>query len=414
MSDKTTLAEQQLLGCLLWREGVGLETTPFTVEDFLVPVHRKIWAAMVELREEGLPVNDSTIYPRAGCLASDLEPLANAVCTGRNLEHFSLELGRAIAERRAAEIRKALAAKIRTADDPVAATREAQAEIQAVRARYAPENLESEFDAVATRVYGDLRNGVVTPVLFSGVGWFDRLVMGWMPGEQHILAGRPGCGKTDLAVQLMKKLALRGVKSCFFSIEMTAEVLLHRVISTIILEDTNPVFRATIPDDRIRSMVLMSEQEARAITKNIDLHTRRCNRMSAVEPILRRAVENGAQIVFLDYLQLMSGEGRTRNEEIERISRGMRELVKELGISSVLLAQLNRAADNDERPPRLSDLKDSGAIEQDADTVVFLQKTKNKTMAMVAKGRNIGRRGIPLYHTGATHQFFEQENDHAK
>jgi replicative DNA helicase len=409
-----TIQEAQLLGSLLYREGEGIEALPFDEQDFVQPDHRKIWRAIQRLRADGCPANEHTVYPVAGCRASVVSSVVDTVCSSRNLEHFAAQLAAEVSLRKVAEAQRRLAGNVSAGADPIETSREAQQEIDAIRAKYLPSVAPSEFDDAASSVFDDLRNGVVPDVLYSGLQWFDRITMGWMPGEQMIVGARPGAGKTDLAIQLMIELSLSDTRSCFFSIEMTAKALFHRVLAVITGEDTNKVFRAHSPDSRVRGIVLSTEAQARQVIRNIDLHTRNISNLEAMLPIIRRSAQGGSRIVFVDYLQLMNGQGRTRTEEIERISRGLREAAKHHGMTNVLLAQISRDIERDQRMPKLSDLKDSGAIEQDADTVLFLHRpdpNKPATQAMIAKGRNIGRGFAKLIHTGATHKFYEEAQD---
>ena len=412
MESNRKIAEAQLLGALLYREGSGMEGLPFSADDFLIPLHRAVWESMGELMEQGKSIALDTVYVQAKAKASEVDSLCNTVCSGRNLLHFSRRLSEIVFAEKERMVQDRLAVSIKGDGDPLEAAKVAAQEIDEIRAHYLPETLEPEFDAAATELFHQLRTGEQPPVLFTGVPWFDGIMKGWKAGEQCIIAARPSCGKTDLAIQLMMSLANRGVKSCFFSIEMTAQALLERVLAVITGEDVNKVFRATKPNPLTKEAILGAEAQARAIVRHIDLYTRRVSSLSAILPVLRRSASRGAKVMFLDYLQLMSGEGRSRNEEIERISRGIREAVKELGIPSVLLAQINRASEKDNRTPRLIDLKDSGAIEQDADSVLLLHRQKaGDTLGILAKGRSVGRGMIKLHHTGATHQFYELEEE---
>jgi len=412
-ASSAVLAEAQVLGALLHREGDGIATLPFSDEDFLSETHRRIWRVMAKRHENGEPINAATIYREAETKASVCLQVMNTVVTGTNLGYFSEELGRIIVARRREAISKAMAMDVQTAPDPVSVARKAEKDIEAIQARYLPSCCEPEFESVLSRVFSDLRAGVVPDVLMTGCCWWDRATKGLMPGEQSIIAARPSVGKTDLAIQLMMCLAKRKVRSCFFSIEMTAEALLHRILAVLTMDDVTPVFRATTPNPITRNNILEKEREAREIVRYIDLYTRNVSRLELIVPVMRRSVAHGSRAMFLDYLQLMHGDGRSRNEEIERISRGVREAAKDLRIPSILLAQINRSQEKDKRPPRLSDLKDSGAIEQDADMVMLLHRDEGAEMtkAIIAKGRNIGRGVVPLRHTGATHTFYEIEED---
>lgn len=210
-------------------------------------------------------------------------------------------------------------------------------------------------------------NGMLTPVnaLTSHTG-------GWQKSTLTIVAARPGMGKTAFALECCIRPALDGVPTAFFSLEMNNQQLVSRALASesnvnvqkIVTRkidryeidaidrchvlDGLPLYVVDKPDVTIESFKTMARQLVR---------------------------EKGVQLIVLDYLQLMSSssKGRTREQDISEISRGLKVLSRELNIPIIALSQLSRAVESrEDRKPQLSDLRESGAIEQDADNVIFL------------------------------------------
>lgn len=218
--------------------------------------------------------------------------------------------------------------------------------------------------------------------LASGFKEIDRLTSGWQPGELIVIGARPAMGKTAFALSMLKNICIdQDIPALFFSLEMSNEVLMSRVVSNV----------CEIPLNKIRSGQLEPYMWDALSTKQDDLlgkpfYLDETPGLSIFElrSKARRAVhEKGVQLIVIDYLQLMTAEGLSygsREQEISMISRSLKGLAKELAIPIIALAQLNRdiekrqMGDANSKQPQLSDLRESGAIEQDADIVCFLHR----------------------------------------
>lgn len=218
--------------------------------------------------------------------------------------------------------------------------------------------------------------------LVTGFPELDTLTSGLHPGELIIIGARPAMGKTAFALSLLKTLSVdMSIPTLFFSLEMSNESLMMRVLSNV----------CEIPLSKLRSGQLeYYEWETLAIRKEMlcgkPLYLDETPGLSIFElrSKARRAVrEKGVQLIVIDYLQLMTAEGLqygSREQEISLISRSLKSLAKELQIPIIALAQLNRdiekrqQSDSNSRQPQLSDLRESGSIEQDADIVGFLHR----------------------------------------
>jgi len=214
----------------------------------------------------------------------------------------------------------------------------------------------------------------------SGFTKLDEMTSGWQRSDLVILAGRPAMGKTSFALSIAKNIAIDNrVATAFFSLEMSNVQLVNRLISNACEIDSKKVMNGQLDD-----------AEWARLDKNIrklegaPLYLDDTPGLSIFElrTKARRLVrEKGVQIIMIDYLQLMNANGMrfgNRQEEVSTISRSLKSLAKELDIPIIALSQLNRSVEqrdsNDGKRPQLSDLRESGAIEQDADMVLFVHR----------------------------------------
>ena len=248
----------------------------------------------------------------------------------------------------------------------------------------------------------------------TGYDDLDRMTSGWQNSDLIIIAGRPAMGKTALVLTMAKNMAIDfSIPVGIFSLEMPNVQLVKRIISNIAEVDADKITSGRLSDDdldrinhRLRSAykapLYLDETPGLSIT---EMRTK-----------ARRLVkENGVRIIIIDYLQLMTaGGGRfgSREQEVSTISRSLKALAKELNIPIIALSQLNRGNESrEDKRPMLSDLRESGAIEQDADIVCFIHRPEYYTKAtedaqgndirglaelIVAKHRNGATRDITL------------------
>ncbi len=210
---------------------------------------------------------------------------------------------------------------------------------------------------------------------------FDRLTTGLHPGQITIVAARPGMGKTSWFISALLHCSIKnGGVAALFSLEMSKEELGTRILSALTRIDSKRLKTGQLSREEFRKLIEASEQIASAPIhvddspglSVMDLRSR-CRRLKAREKRL--------DVIIIDYLQLMrppkgsESKGGNREQEISAISRGLKELAKELSVPIIALSQLSRGVEtrNDKRP-MLSDLRESGAIEQDADLVTFIYR----------------------------------------
>ena len=271
------------------------------------------------------------------------------------------------------------------------------------------------------------KNGITG--VASGFGNLDAYTGGFQPSDMIILAGRPGMGKTTFALNLAYNISESYKNILFFSLEMGGSQLVKRILSALSLVSSDRMRTGKITDQELELLV----QNATEISKkHIYIYDNTLLTIADLrnECMKAKTKENGLDIVFIDYLQLMkAGENykgaryggyMPRQEEVAEISRNIKALAKELKVPIIALSQLNRDADAKERP-QLSDLRESGAIEQDADMVLIINKPKDKnenqegvesdkTDIIIAKHRNGSTGTINLRFDKNTTRFTEWDS----
>ena len=222
----------------------------------------------------------------------------------------------------------------------------------------------------AIKIYkGEVKSGIETP--FEKI---NKSTGGWRDTELIIVAARPGMGKTALILKDCVHSARQGIPTAFFSLEMSAQKLTDRILSMECKVDSDKFnIKGLSPDDV--SSILPTKKEIQNIPLYID-DTASLSIMDLRIKLKRMVRKFGIKKAAIDYLQLMSGKGNNREQEISKISRGLKKLAMELKIPIIALSQLSRAVETRGgcKRPMLSDLRDSGAIEQDADVVTFVYR----------------------------------------
>jgi replicative DNA helicase len=256
----------------------------------------------------------------------------------------------------------------------------------------------------------------------SGFTKIDRITGGWQPGNLIIIAGRPSMGKTALALSLLTNSANYGFPACMFSLEMSESELTGRLLSGVSGYTNHEIRNAQINYDK-----LVDDSNAIAVKPIYIDDTPALSIFELKSKIKKLIIRNGIKLAIVDYLQLMTSEGSNREQEVSKISRGLKAIAKEMNIPIIALSQLNRSVeDRSDKKPRLSDLRESGAIEQDADIVCFIHRpayygirtvmaegneisSQDVMMIEIAKNRNGALNDIALYHNKSLTQISQEE-----
>ena len=219
------------------------------------------------------------------------------------------------------------------------------------------------------------REGKSITGISTGYGELDKLLSGLQPSELIILAARPSQGKTALALNFAENIAIRGGEPvAIFSLEMSKESLLQRLIASVAQIDAHKFRTGHLSKEDWRRM---TEALGGISSAPVWIDDAGSNSVLEIGAKARRLMrDKGLKLLIVDYLQLITARGRfnSRQEEVSSISRNLKGLAKELKIPVLVLSQLTRAPEREERGPQLSDLRESGAIEQDADVVMFIYR----------------------------------------
>ncbi len=240
------------------------------------------------------------------------------------------------------------------------------------------ENIASTFERIL-----EVLDGKVKPGISTGFRHLDQLTGGLKPAEMFVLAARPSIGKTAIALNIVRNIALGGenVKVAFFSLEMSAEQITRRLICTEADVPESSFGNRSFPKSDFTKLT----QAVSALREaNIFIDPTPALTIGSLQARARRLkMMHGIDVVVIDYLQLMKAGHRveSRQNEVAEISSGIKQLAKDLNVPVLVLAQLNRESEKGTDPnalPKLSHLRESGAIEQDADVVTFLHRNRDE------------------------------------
>lgn len=371
------VAEQSLLGGLMLNNSSFDDVADVVSEqDFYYADHKTIFAGMRKLAKDSEPFDPITIADSVQLQDwAYVVSLARNTGTAANVRHYarivrdkSLERGLLLA---ADEINRTVYehGDVREKIDHVAGLIGSITDKRsAIGPKTFSELLPTWFDGLQAAVD---RGGELAG-MSTGFDVLDSSLSGLGASDLIILAARPSQGKTTLAMNIAEKTALAGKTALVFSMEMSATQLISRCVASV----------GGINFQSIRSAVLSSEDWLRVTVATSQLNQAKliiddspALTIAELRARARRVARNGLHLVVVDYLQLMSGEGSNTNEKISGISRGLKALAKELNVPVVALSQLNRGLEQrPDKRPVMSDLRDSGAIEQDADVVLCLYR----------------------------------------
>ena len=405
-------AEQAVLGSMLTsKEAVSKAMQWVSAGQFYKDAHVRIFSCMVNLFEKGEPIDAISVVDRLK-KKKDLESvggayyitgLAESVPTTANVEYYAKIVLEKHTLRRliqvSHEVSKEAFEDAQDVDDILDSAESAIFNISEKRLRGGFEHIDpilqntfEELDKIATNP------GIVTGVP-SGLMDLDAITSGFHSGELIIVAGRPGMGKTALALTMGRNTAVMDKTGVgIFSLEMANHQLAMRLLCAEGRVDSHLVRTGKLPKSQWKNLSIAVGQLAEAPIYLDDTAA-----MSVLEvraKARRLKAEHDVGLLIVDYIQLMTGPkgSESRQQEISQISRSLKALAKEIEVPVIGLSQLSRAVESrSDRRPQLSDLRESGAIEQDADVVIFLYRPwvysqeeddRGKATIIVAKQRN--------------------------
>lgn len=416
---QATDIEEAVLGAMMVStDSVDKVMDLLTPTSFYDQRNRSIFEAMLDLFNEKSPIDMLTVVEKMrqkGTLAdiggpARLAALTQQVGTGANIEYYVRILQQKSIQRNLIEasygiLKDAFDTSV-TVDDLIANAQDSVYNAIAGNLKNPFKHVSEVVNASMERIERSQNSTGVTGV-HSGFHKLDQFTMGWQPGNLIILGARPSVGKTAFALNLARNAAVEFEEGVgFFSLEMTSTELMDRLIATEsgIYSDKLKGKLKLLPDE----WQVLEQSLARLVKAPLYIDETPGLTLTEFSAKAKRMVrEKGVKIIFVDYLQLMhSGKpqagGFSKVQEVTDISNTLKTTAKELGIPIIALAQLNRNLMNrmgSNGKPVLSDLKDSGSIEQDADIVMFLHRPgllglsedpdeQARTEVIIAKNRN--------------------------
>ncbi|MCU0848342.1 MAG: replicative DNA helicase [Spirochaetes bacterium] len=388
-----------LASALLNREAMYKVTEILQPEDFYLEKHRMIYGAIIDLVNKNLPIDLTTLKQRLTDqgkfenIGGDpaLVELYRSVSTSANAEFYARRIKELSLRRRLIDV---ATESIEKCFDRSRDTEELIDDVEKSIFEVTEKRITTDFEPIDDILHRTLESigkwyetkRVVTGIS-SGFRDLDELLTGFHESELVIIAARPGMGKTALALNIMNHIALREKKPVlFFSLEMPATQLGMRLLCIESMIDSQRVRTGHISSEELKILFQTSGRLGKSpifiddTPSSTILQIRaKARRMSKNQPI-------GAIVV--DYLQLISGNSRVdRHLQIAEISRFLKQLARDLSVPVIALSQLSRAVESrTDQIPTLADLRESGAIEQDADVVMFIYREEKVKKESEKKG----------------------------
>ncbi len=411
------MAEQGFLGAVLLGAMDDAIKARVSEQSFNDLRCQKVWKACLELTEKGLEVNPLNVASHAGKdLLFFINDLPEKAPTASNLPHWTPRLKAMEARRKAFHMSYGVLGMV-SSDAPTEDILE-RLEKDYFKLSNERTNVQSDqdhWDEYEVDLLTAYPNGKGNLGQRTGYHSLDRIIRGYRPASVNVIGARPGQGKTALALQLAYAFAKQGKPVCFFSYEMPFSQLADRLLAihlgidmTYLHETGKGDWKAVAEAVKfLRTLPLFVEDKADCGVAELRSTARRYQK------------DKGVNLFFIDYLQLIPPrKGRresNRTTEVSELSREIKLLGQETKAAIFLLSQLNREVEHREGgKPRMSDLRESGAVEQDADTVTLLYdppkeegETNDHLGVMVSKNRHHGKGSTVLRWDKSCNRFFD-------
>ena len=419
------VAEQSVLGAVFIAPDTIISLADELVpDDFYKPANKIVFKTMLSLFKKGEPIDATTMVSaltnqgeikEIGGLNYVVE-LVNSTPTSKNVEHYAkLVKEKSTLRRVIADLSDSLSSAYQgdvSISDIISKTEKSMLDISNQNTdtgfRNVADILDTHMQMVETRSQTD---GFVTGLSTGFVG-LDKITTGLHEGNLIILAARPAMGKTALALNIAKYVAAKeGKPAVIFSLEMGAEELIERMLASEGMVPAYHLKTGNLSTDEWKRLV---QAQSNLYNAPIFVNDMAGIRISEIRSNARKLTQEmgGLGIIIIDYLQLITGsKGENRQQIVSEISRELKILAKDLKVPVIALSQLSRAVEQrQEKRPMLSDLRESGSIEQDADIVAFLyreayyqkeqadsQEANNVTELILEKNRHGSLGTVKLY-----------------
>lgn len=419
--------EESVIGALLIDRDAIIAVAEFLrPSDFYDERHKVIYEACISLYEERIPIDVLTVAERLKKLkflkriggAAYLAELANKVPTAAHVEHY----GRIVKDQATKRSLMTAASKLvdLSLDEGLAADElldKAEAEVFGLTQKFSVKGF-TPVKALLTESFDRLdelhKQGEGLRGVGTGFTDLDDALAGMQRSNLLILAARPGVGKTSLAIGIAENIALKDKRPvAFFSLEMSREEVMERLLVGVSDIDAWKLKTGKLDDEDFTKLSNAMGELAEAPIYIDD--TPALSILEMRTRARRLQVESGIDLLIVDYLQLARARQlENRVQEVSEISQGLKNLARELKIPVLAISQLSRDVEKrGTKRPQLADLRESGAIEQDADVVMFLWREDDEKLEDVvldiAKHRNGPLKSIKLFFKGDRIKFFGRE-----
>lgn len=380
-------SEQAVLGGLLLDNGAWDRIADMLTEaDFYLADHRILFQTMRTMFERGEPVDVITlataIEARGEAERIGLDyavALASGTPSAANIARYAeTVIDRRVGRELTAVGHQIVGMATAAGGDAGEAIQQAQALVMALSegrgAGTEPQAVDDLLPAVLRGIDERFHKAGEFSGIASGFAELDRLTCGLQPGDLIIVAGRPSMGKTAFSTNIGENVALDGGVALVFSMEMNAGQLVERSVSRFGGISTTAVRNGDMQQEDFDRLAVALH---RLHGKHLVIDDAPVNTPARMRAKARKVKHRYGRLdlVVIDYLQLMAGDGNTRSEQLGGLTRALKLMARELGVPVILLSQLNRGLENrTDKRPVLSDLRESGAIEQDADVVLMVHR----------------------------------------
>ena len=392
------LLEREFLGAVLINGAFDPRPLGLAPEDFTPGFPRMFWTGVVAVLDKGAQIDPVTIMLECGCAATDISALMNETSGSANVEHYGKELQHAILSQKKKDFKSHAAKLILEGQDPKEVAAKAETAMVSVMARFKKGNCSGGGTLAAEKLLDLLINPHKIPLsLETGISPIDKMCVGLIGGDMVILAARPSVGKTALALQISVNLSLKEKRVMYFSYEMGGVQLANRVLGSISGNNTRQVLRgASNMSETQRSGLITHASPLLKAMKNIEILDRSGMTLNFMRTAAREFAVSGGVLIVVDHIGLIPPENckLSKREQVSQCSIALKSLARELSLPIIAISQLNRECESQKRAPQLSDLRDSGDLEQDADYVWIMSREEaenpSKILFHQAKGRDVG------------------------
>lgn len=435
-------AEQALLGCLLLDPQIQVEVASFLREDdFYSESHKYIYSAMMNIIKENKPVDLVTLsdyLDKNGELEhvggmEYITELTNVIPSSANYQHYQDIVRRDSTLRKLINGSADIISDCKTSTDMRMSLNFAEKTVFDIADKQDSRSMDT-IGAILPEVVSKLDELSKDKSKYRGIStgykMLDRITKGLHKSDLIILAARPAVGKTSFAMNIVEKVALSGHSCAVFSLEMGREQLAQRMLCSVAGVSMENALGGNL--SRQEWLSINRARELLSSAKIFIDDTAAVTPQELLSKCRRLKRKHGLDLVMVDYMQLMSSDSNRRDDnrqqQITEISRNLKIMAKELNVPVIALSQLSRAVESRKGRPQLSDLRESGAIEQDADIVMFIHRPdkaateeeiaagkvkKNVAEIIIDKHRNGPTGVVKLYFKGECTRFlnYNEETD---